>query len=195
MSKDEQIKAQIIENASLLFQKWGFHKTTMEDIAKATGKAKSSLYYYYKSKNEIFEDLIESQYMEMLQKINVEVNRCESYSKKLETFLMLSFEEMASRAPLYEIMVNELNEDNKLLKSMIKAISKREVGILEELFNKAIENKEFRYYEKEDLRLIAEQIVRSLRQLQVVIYIEQDKRFNKEKIRIFVDLILNGVKK
>ena len=53
LNKDEIIKAKILEGADKLFQKYGLGKTTMEDIAKDAGKGKSTLYYYFKSKEEI----------------------------------------------------------------------------------------------------------------------------------------------
>ncbi|WP_461492021.1 TetR/AcrR family transcriptional regulator, partial [Pontibacter sp. HJ8] len=51
--KDEAIKTEILNEAQKLFRHFGWTKTTMEDIAKATGKGKSTLYYYYKSKDDI----------------------------------------------------------------------------------------------------------------------------------------------
>ena len=55
MRKDELVKAAILQAAETLFQRWGIAKTTMEDIAHATGKGKSTLYYYFKSKDEVLE--------------------------------------------------------------------------------------------------------------------------------------------
>ncbi|OYW78704.1 MAG: TetR family transcriptional regulator, partial [Sphingobacteriia bacterium 32-37-4] len=47
MVKEEIFKEDIIREAQKLFQAYGLKKTTMEDIAKALGKGKSTLYYYY----------------------------------------------------------------------------------------------------------------------------------------------------
>ena len=44
----------IIETARQVFKKYGYDKTLMEHIAKAAGKGKSSIYYYFKSKEQIF---------------------------------------------------------------------------------------------------------------------------------------------
>ena len=48
-------KQQIIEAAGVIFERYGFKKTTMDDIAYAAGKGKSSLYYYFKNKEQVFE--------------------------------------------------------------------------------------------------------------------------------------------
>ncbi|MCG8582293.1 MAG: TetR/AcrR family transcriptional regulator [Bacteroidales bacterium] len=53
------MRVAIIEAARELFAKFGYKKTTMEDIAHALRKGKSSLYYYFKNKEEIFQAVIE----------------------------------------------------------------------------------------------------------------------------------------
>ena len=50
--KDELIVQDIINGAKKLVQQYGLKKTTMEDIAKAAGKSKSTLYYYFKDKED-----------------------------------------------------------------------------------------------------------------------------------------------
>jgi AcrR family transcriptional regulator len=44
------VKNSIVESATKYFSKYGFHKTTMDEIAKNIHKAKGVLYYYFKSK-------------------------------------------------------------------------------------------------------------------------------------------------
>ncbi len=49
----------ILDASRDLFARFGYKKTTMEDIAMALRKGKSSLYYYFKNKEEIFQAVIE----------------------------------------------------------------------------------------------------------------------------------------
>ena len=66
LQKDEIVVRDIIDTARTLFKKTGFKKTTMGDIARSLGKAKSSLYYYYPSKEDIFEAVLYSEMDELL---------------------------------------------------------------------------------------------------------------------------------
>ena len=43
----------------------------MEDIAHEAGKGKSTLYYYYKSKDEIFEAMITDEFSNIIIKANI----------------------------------------------------------------------------------------------------------------------------
>src|SRR5689334_7123092 len=54
----DPIREEILNGARDLFERFGFKKTTMEDIARQIGKSKSALYYYYKTKEEIFEAVV-----------------------------------------------------------------------------------------------------------------------------------------
>ncbi len=42
LTKEAIIRGEVIATAQKLFQKFGFSKTTMEDIAKAMGRGKST---------------------------------------------------------------------------------------------------------------------------------------------------------
>ena len=55
MTKEEIIVQEVLNGAKQLMQQYGLKKTTMEDIAKSVGKSKSTLYYYFKDKEEIFD--------------------------------------------------------------------------------------------------------------------------------------------
>ena len=46
-------RASILESAYIQFTRYGFRKATVEDIARGAGLKKPSVYYYFKSKNEI----------------------------------------------------------------------------------------------------------------------------------------------
>ena len=50
----DEKKARIIAAAEQMFAHFGIQKTTMEEIAKKVHMGKSTLYYYFKSKEDIF---------------------------------------------------------------------------------------------------------------------------------------------
>jgi AcrR family transcriptional regulator len=60
MAKPE-IKSIIINAATQYFSKFGFYKTTMDEIAKHIHKAKGVLYYHYNSKEELFNEVLKQE--------------------------------------------------------------------------------------------------------------------------------------
>jgi len=58
---DVDVRSQIIESATKYFSRYGFHKTTMDEIARNIHKAKGVLYYYFKSKEELFKEVLRNE--------------------------------------------------------------------------------------------------------------------------------------
>jgi len=44
---DADVRTLIIDSATKYFSRYGFHKTTMDEIARNIHKAKGVLYYYF----------------------------------------------------------------------------------------------------------------------------------------------------
>ena len=51
-------KESILKAANICFSKYGYEKTTMDDIGKLAGLNKASLYYYYKNKESIYCEVV-----------------------------------------------------------------------------------------------------------------------------------------
>jgi AcrR family transcriptional regulator len=80
MSKSET-KLVIVKAATRYFSKFGFYKTTMDEIAKHIHKAKGVLYYHFNSKEELFNEVLKQE----LEKVKIELSKvviepCDSLS-------------------------------------------------------------------------------------------------------------------
>ena len=75
ITKDDTIREEIMEHAQILFRQFGLKKTTMEDIAKSMGKGKSTLYYYFCSKEEIFDAVILKEMGEVFADVSIAVTK------------------------------------------------------------------------------------------------------------------------
>ena len=58
---DTEVKNLIVGSATKYFSKYGFYKTTMDEIAKNIHRAKGLLYYYFKSKEELFNEVLKQE--------------------------------------------------------------------------------------------------------------------------------------
>lgn len=56
-TKRQERAERILEAASALITRWGFNKTTMDDIARQAGVAKGTLYLHWKTKDALFRSL------------------------------------------------------------------------------------------------------------------------------------------
>jgi len=59
MEKSEEKKNILLQVAQSIFARFGLFKTTVDEIAKAARMGKSSIYYYFRSKEDIFKAVLE----------------------------------------------------------------------------------------------------------------------------------------
>ena len=67
---DQSKKDRLLENAVKIFSEKGFHGTNMREIANASECSLPTLYYHYKSKNELFEEIVVNQFLKVTEKMN-----------------------------------------------------------------------------------------------------------------------------
>jgi AcrR family transcriptional regulator len=61
--QDEQ--AEIIQATLRLYRQFGPGKVSMDDVAKATGRSRTSIYYYFKNRDEMFRAAVDAIVLEM----------------------------------------------------------------------------------------------------------------------------------
>jgi AcrR family transcriptional regulator len=89
----DETREKIVSVADKLFSRFGFHKTSMDEIAKTSRKAKGSLYYHFASKEELFREVVMNEMNELKAKLSEVVNRRDQPSEeKLKTYMMTRME-------------------------------------------------------------------------------------------------------
>ncbi len=195
ISKEEQLKEDVILAAQKLFQQYGLRKTTMEDIAKAMGKGKSTLYYYYKSKDEVFDAVVTKEIEEVFKKTRSAIEKADTAEEKFKIYLKTSLKAVKSKVNLYKIVRSELVDDTSTINKQIKKFNTGEYLVIKEILNLGIENKEFTSTLKDEIDLLAYSIMSALRSLAVDMAIEEKFPNWEERLTILGDIMIRGLKK
>ncbi|HPI19712.1 MAG TPA: TetR/AcrR family transcriptional regulator [Candidatus Kapabacteria bacterium] len=191
---EEEIKAEIIEAARFLFMKYGFFKTTMEDIAKAIKKGKSTLYYYYKSKDEVFLDVINQVAKSLLFNIREKVNQISSASEKLLGYFEILIEEVKGVLDLYRLILEELKDNDYLSKNIDRLFYDKDIEFLESILVFGINRKEFLSLDMSNTKSLAELLIIINRDL-ISNYLLKNKRIEWEQsVRFLSSIILRGIR-
>ena len=99
LSKRSQRKVDsIVEQASLLFVRHGFHKVTMEGIAQYANVSKVTLYKYFKDKQALYEHIIIEQCDVEYDVIKDIVTDLIPYSEKVHKMVRYHVDTMLDRA-------------------------------------------------------------------------------------------------
>jgi AcrR family transcriptional regulator len=106
--KQKAISSKIVGQASHVFSKYGFKKATMDDIAKASGMAKSSLYYYFKGKEEVFEAVVKKEANLIRSELEKRViNSPDNPKDKIRNYVLIRMKYLKEMVNFYETLKND----------------------------------------------------------------------------------------
>ena len=103
-------RQKLVDVARQLFAKSGFENTTMNDIAVASGKGRRTLYTYFKSKEDVYYAVIESELERLSDKMDeVAAKKMRPQDKIIELIVAMGLEvddcqnalKFSGKAPLY----------------------------------------------------------------------------------------------
>jgi AcrR family transcriptional regulator len=190
LGKDDLVKAEILKAAERVFQKWGSNKTTMEDIAREAGKGKSTLYYYYQSKEEIFDAVVIVEFEKILQKAKELAQETETAKERLITYIVESINEMKNRISAYTIIREEIKHNKNFIGKLRDTFKGREEKYIQEILKFGLENKEFTFINKSEVAIAAKTITGMMHALELYLLLEND---DTAQIDIAARFIANGL--
>jgi AcrR family transcriptional regulator len=99
MINKEEYRKKIIITAGQIFSRYGYKKTTMDEVANALNKGKSSIYYYFESKEEIFEAVVLYEANVLRNELTNAIKAVHSPLDKMKSYVfvrMKSFEKLSN---------------------------------------------------------------------------------------------------
>ncbi len=195
INKDEIIKSAIIRAAQDLFKQYGISKTTMEDIAKKAGKAKSTLYYYFKNKEEIFLAVANKEGEEATVYIDEQVDKCKTATEKILAYMTSSVSCLTQKINLYNVVRGEIREYWGIVDEIKRKFNNEEINKIAMIFRMGIKNGEFRRLEDGDVEILAYVLVVSLRGITENLIYDNPYPNLESRIHTLIDIMINGLKK
>jgi TetR/AcrR family transcriptional regulator len=109
--KGKKTREKIFKVATKLFAKYGFAGTSMDDIADRVGIRKASLYHHFSSKQEIYEELIERVFSEVIRIFQVSFSSGDIL-KDAENFVSKIMNFILQNEDYVKILLRELLDEN-----------------------------------------------------------------------------------
>ncbi len=145
--RKEDRPAEITQAALEAFAEKGYAATKVDDVAKRAGVSKGLLYLYFKTKEDLFKAVIRSI---VSPRIDALINNIEETDLSAEEFLrgpFLTFAKSIPKSPvriLIRLMIAEGPKHPDLVKWYWDNVVSRATKALRSLFDKGVENGEFR---------------------------------------------------
>jgi AcrR family transcriptional regulator len=144
-TKKDLNRENILKIAQDIFSKYGYKKTTLDDIANAVRKGKSSLYYYFKSKEDLFQAVIMKEVELLARELDKVVNRNTDPVDKLRDYLLTKINTFRNLANFYNALENDVTA----------------IGFIEDIKNR---------YEQDEIRMIKRILIEGVRKNEFEIY-------------------------
>lgn len=113
MGKSKSIENRIIQAAAKVFLEKGYEGTNMTLIAEAAGIGRPALYYYFKTKGKVFEELYASQVKSFTPGLLEIISQDAPSEKKIEQFVEAYFEQLIASPELPFFILREIHRDSQ----------------------------------------------------------------------------------
>jgi AcrR family transcriptional regulator len=193
MINKEEIRESVLNVAQEIFTRYGFQKATMDDIARAMGKGKSSIYYYYSSKEEIFSAVVEKELSELRSKIMAAVELATGPREKLKAYVNERMQGLGKMVNLFNVLRTEFIAQRDFTDQIRMKTDEEEIRIIRSILDEGVSGGIFNL---EDTWLTSIVIVTALKGMEIPLVISS-KEENHLEITLdrLLDILFYGMLK
>jgi AcrR family transcriptional regulator len=191
LDKDE-VKEAIVNVARHIFSRFGFKKTTMDEIAIASRKGKSSIYYYFASKEEIFQAVVEKEAQILKQELIKATNENDSPAQKLKMHVLMRMRTMEKLANFYSAIKDDYLGHLDFIEKIRKKYDQEEIQMMENILVEGVKDGIF---EIDDTSLAAIAIVTALKGMEIPLFWGVEEKDLETRLDHLIYILFNGVMK
>lgn len=184
----DDTRKKIVGVAKKLFGRFGFHKTSMDEIARIARKAKGSLYYHFSSKEDLFKEVVSIEINILKEKLSTVIDDPElNASDKLVNYLVTRMQAMNDAMNYNESVKADLYEQFDFVDDLRAEMDVWEKESLKKIITQGVTNNEFE--KSDDIDKLLEVIVMVFKGLEVPFFVQgkygQYSPYLEKLMRIF----------
>ena len=181
--KRDIIREKILTAAEAVFERHGYDKTILDDLGREAGMNKTSLYYYYPNKEEIFAAVIHRQSEAYIQALENKISKKKNGKNGLRIYLENRISILKKFTLLYR--VKSSHQFSESTANTLLHIDRLELQKVKELIATGIKNGELRKSSEKGAKVILAASNALL---------SQGKSAEKD-MALFVNFLLDGIAK
>jgi AcrR family transcriptional regulator len=184
---------EIIVNVSQkLFARFGLNKTTVDEIAKLARIGKGTVYHHFKSKEQIFAEIIDKEFVFLQRKIDDAVRNVETPQAKLRAFVLTRMKYLNEVANYYSALKDDYLKHYSFIEQIRKETFQTELNSVRAILDDGIKSKAFAV---RDPNLTAYAIIVALRGLEYPWTMEASASDIEKDANTLVDLLFKGIER
>lgn len=196
MEKDEIVIQAIIDAAKKLIQQFGVNKTTMEDIAKVAGKGKSTLYYYFKSKDEIFDEVMKQEMDDFFSQVKTAVDQEVDAQMKLKTYIIAKIKALNDKIEMFKNAI-ELQPSTITMNGFFAKLREKydvaELELISSILRLGVKDKLFVIPDEETISMLSDLLVTCIRGIEMDIVNKNKFTSLESKADLLVGIMTKGL--
>jgi len=194
VAKDELMVREILSTAKSLFAQHGLKKTTMEDIANSMGKGKSSLYYYFPGKMEIFEAVVQEELKNLLRLTRQAITLAITAKDKLKAYSRTRARVMEKFHNLSSVVYEDIFKHIGVVLKLKQKHDEIQVDLIKEILKGGMQSGEFKKLNERDIELFSFTLVAAFRGIELPLSASRFVRNCENGPDLLVDIMVDGIK-
>lgn len=189
----DSVREDIITAADEVFKKYGYLRVSMQDISKASGKGRSTLYYYFRNKMEVFDAVSYRLFSQLLKECQKVISPEASFVENIERYYTVKLRNLKKLVSSYELVTDDFKQDPSLLASKTHHLQIHEIAILNNIIQWGQANKELALLSGDDSIFLSEIFVTAFKSFeQEIIFYNRLQNF-EEKINWLAQILHKGL--
>jgi len=190
MINKEDFRQKVIISAGQIFSRYGFKKTTMDEIAKALKMGKSSIYYYFKSKEEIFEAVLLYEANILRNELTTTIKSVESPVDKMRNYVFVRMKAFEKLSNYYNAIFDKNLDHFDFVESIRSKYDREELAILRLILYHGARKKVFNVVNSEYTALAVQT---TLKGLEVPLFWKKKEDKIELRLNAVLDVLFNGI--
>lgn len=126
---DEKL-LRILDRACEVFAEKGYHNTSVRDVAAATGVSPAGLYYYFKSKEDLLQFILESCFSTFLDRLRKDVAGIDDPAARLRTIVRTHLDQFKKKGDEMKVLTREWETPTGEFGNGVRALRREYVQII-----------------------------------------------------------------
>ena len=182
----------ILKVAARIFGKYGFQKTTMDEIARTAHKAKGSIYYYFRSKEDLFLEVVSHEMNELKEALKEVSSEKTVATSMLRNYMLTRMRVLEGAVNYHETLKADFFETFEFLDELRTQFDAFEVAMLSEILQKGVQEKAF---EIKNVTKTTQVIIMALKALEIPFFLQNKIAEYEQTIVELLDILIRGLEK
>jgi AcrR family transcriptional regulator len=182
----------ILEEARKVFERFGFNKTSMADIATAARKGRRTVYTYFTSKEEIFRAVIDTEVSKLAEILQQIIAQPLPPEDKFRLYIFTRMNAVKTITTYYDALRQDFMNNLGMIEDLRQQYDELEASMIKTILDEGVEKNHFKIA---DTDVVARAIVFATKGFELPIYRGDTNYDHNKLIEPLISVLFHGISK